>query len=120
MHPASVRTVSPLALNPRHQEAHGDPVVSVAGQFRTFQSRAAADDHSVVKFFNSCAHRPEVGRRGGDPVRLLHPQFTGVADDKIAVRQGSRYGENGDFINQVGDFLRQKCGTVEGARRRRW
>lgn len=25
------------------------------------------------------------------------------------------YGENGDFINQVGDFLRQKCGTVEGA-----
>ena len=48
--------------------------------FRAVQCLAAGDFQAVLMLLDLRSHGPQIGRNRGNPVRLFHAEFFGVAD----------------------------------------
>jgi hypothetical protein len=62
------------------------------------------DGHAVVVFGDGDAEGAQVGGHGGDAVGFLDAQFVGVADFGVALGQRAGHGDDGQFVDDVGDF----------------
>jgi hypothetical protein len=94
-------------------EGHGDAVVAKAIDGGTLELGPADDLHAIVELGDGDAHAAEVIGYGGDAVCLLHAELSGIADAGRAVGQCSGHGEDGEFINHIGDFGSTDDGAVE-------
>lgn len=95
-------------------KGHGDAVISVGVDGCTFEWGAAVDGHAVGEFLDLDAHFAESLDGGGDAIGFLYAEFFGVADVCGALCEGGGDGDDGDFIDEVGDFLREEGGAGEG------
>ena len=94
-----------VGIEPGHEESHGDAMVVVALQGGSVQGLAAGDGQSVVKLLHLRTHGAEVGDGGGYAVTLLHAEFCGVAYACCSFCKGGGYGQHGNFVDEIGDFV---------------
>ena len=73
----------------------------------------AVDRHAVLELLHIGSHFTQVLDGGGDAVGFLHAQFAGVADVGVALGQRSGDSDDGDLIDEVGDFLGQQGGAFQ-------
>ena len=93
-------------------EGHGDAVVVKGGDGGTVEFGTADDFHAVVEFGDGDAHESEVGGDGGDAVGFFDAEFGGVFDEGFALGEGGGDGEDGEFVDDVGDFRSADGGAL--------
>ena len=84
---------------------HGNPVVAVAVDLGPDERTTAFDQQSVRFFLHRDSEKAEILCDHGEAIAFLVAKFRGVADFRRSLREGRGDGENGDFVDQVGDFL---------------
>lgn len=94
-------------------EGHGDAMISETVHGGTGDGFAALDDHSIRPLFDGNTEFAEVGGDGGNAVGFFNPELGGIADFRNAFRKGKGNGEDGEFVNDVGDFVPADAGRFE-------
>ena len=59
------------------------------------------------------AHGAEIRGDGGEAVGFLHAQFAGIGDDRLALRERGGDGEDGNFVDDIGDFRAADLGAAQ-------
>lgn len=90
-------------------------MVAVGVEFGGVEWVAAFDFHAVFEFLDLGTHGAEVVDDGGDAIGFLDAEFAGVADGGFALGEGGGDGDDGDFVDEVGDFLWEEGGSGEGS-----
>ena len=102
-----------LGEKPGDGEGHGDAVIAVRVDLGALERLPAVDRHAVLELLHIGSHFTQVLDGGGDAVGFLHAQFAGVADVGVALGQRGGDGDDGDLIDEVGDFLGQQGGAFQ-------
>ena len=85
-------------------EGHGDAVVAKALHGGAVERCAAEDFQPVFGLGDLCAHGAEIRRDGGEAVGFFHAELAGVGNHRRAMGEGGGHGEDGEFIDDIGDL----------------
>ena len=81
-------------------EGHGDAVISEGIQFGPAKSLSARNPQAVFAFFHLRAHFPQIGDDRCDPIRFLHPQFSGITHFESLLAERSDRGQYRNLIDE--------------------
>jgi len=84
---------------------HSDAVVPVTFHFGAHELASAFNEEAIGLFFNGDPKEAEVFCHNREAVTLFVAEFGRVSNFGCALGEGGGHGENGNFIDQVGDFL---------------